>query len=33
MKTIIEDLEELEKASDGMLGEIMGGLLDEYQSV
>lgn len=33
MKTIIEELEELEKASDGMLGGIMGGLLDEYQSV
>ncbi len=33
MKSIIEGLEDLEKASDGMLAEIMGGLIDEYQSV
>lgn len=30
MKSIIASLEELEKSSDGMLAEIMGGLLDEY---
>ena len=33
MITIINGLQDLEKASDGMLAEIMGGLKDEYKSV
>ena len=33
MRSILEGLQDLEKASDGMLAEIMGGLLDEYKSV
>ena len=33
MQSIVAGLEELEKSSDGMLAEIMGGLLDEYESL
>lgn len=33
MQSIVTGLEELEKASDGMLSEIMGGILNEYESV
>lgn len=33
MIAIINELQDLEKASDGMLAEIMGGLKDEYKSV
>lgn len=33
MASIISDLDNLEKASDGMLAVIMGGLMDEYKSI
>ncbi len=33
MQSIVAELDELEKSSDGMLAEIMGGLLDEYESL
>lgn len=33
MISIIADLEELEATSDGMLAEIMGGLMDEHKSI
>ena len=33
MNEIITELEQLEKASTGMLTEVMGGLMDEYKSV
>lgn len=33
MKSIVSDLEKLEKSTDGMLADIVGGLLDEYKSL
>ena len=33
IQSIVDSLSELEKSSDGMLAEIVGGLLDEYQSI
>jgi len=33
MREILAEIEDLEKASDGMLAEVMGGLMDEYKSV
>lgn len=33
IQSIVDSLSELEKSSDGMLAELVGGLLDEYQSI
>ena len=33
IKSIVADLEELERSTDGMLADIVGGLLDEYKSL
>ena len=33
LMSIITDLEDLETTSDGMLAEIMGGLMDEHESI